>query len=115
MSSRHDDEAESDRRIVAKTKNTARYFTENGQVAWAAMLLTLAGGVFGYLRMPKAKDPQLDIRVAVATCAWPGEAAEKVEQLITRKIEQKLADATNLEKIESISRTGDFDRLRDAA
>ena len=106
VSSRHDDEAESDRRIVAKTKNTARYFTENGQVAWAAMLLTLAGGVFGYLRMPKAKDPQLDIRVAVATCAWPGEAAEKVEQLITRKIEQKLGDATNLEKIESISRTG---------
>ena len=106
MTAHHDDELARDQQTVARVHNTARYFTETPHVAWAALLLTLAAGVLGYLRMPKAKDPVLEIRVAVATCAWPGQDAEKVEQLITRKIEQKLGEATNLEKIESISRTG---------
>jgi hypothetical protein len=35
-------------------------------------VITLAAGVFGDLRMPKAKDPVVDIRTYVVSCAWPG-------------------------------------------
>jgi multidrug efflux pump subunit AcrB len=94
-----------DAELVAKTHNTARYFTENRQVAWVALLFVVSWGVYGYLRMPKAKDPTIEVRVAVATCQWPGADSEKIEQLVTRKIEQKLAENSNVEKIESISRT----------
>jgi multidrug efflux pump subunit AcrB len=54
--------------------------------------------------MPKLKDPYIPVRTAVATCLWPGASAEKLEQLVTRKIEQKMAENTKVEKIESISR-----------
>ena len=64
-------ELERDRELVTKTKNTARFFTENTQVAWVALVATLAWGVFGYLKMPKAKDPVIELRTAVAACAWP--------------------------------------------
>lgn len=95
-----------DREHVANTNNTARYFTTHRHVAWVALVFTLLWGVYGYLKMPKAKDPYVPVRVAVAACAWPGAPAEKVEQLVTRTIEQKLAENPNIEKLESISRTG---------
>ena len=98
-------ELERDRRLVAHKHNTARFFTEQRQVAWVFLVFTLAWGVFGYFRMPKAKDPVIAVRVAVATCLWPGAEAEKIEQLVTRRIEQKLSENSSVEKIESISRT----------
>ena len=69
------------------------------------LLAVLAWGLWGYSRIPKAKDPFIPVRVAVATCTWPGTSAEKIEQLVTRTIEQKVAENPTVEKIESISRT----------
>ncbi|MDB4955670.1 MAG: AcrB/AcrD/AcrF family efflux transporter inner rane protein [Myxococcales bacterium] len=98
-------ERERDRELVAHKHNTARFFTENRHIAWVALFATLAWGIYGYMKMPKAKDPTIEVRVAVASCTWPGAEAEKVEQLVTRKIEQKLAESANIERIESISRS----------
>ena len=100
-----DREREHDRRLVATKRNTARFFTEHPHIAWVALIATLAWGAFAYLRMPKAKDPTIEVRVAVASCIWPGAEAEKLEQLVTRKIEQRLAESSSIERIESISRT----------
>jgi multidrug efflux pump subunit AcrB len=95
-----------DREIVAKERNTARYFTTTRHVAWVALLFTVLWGIYGYAHMPKAKDPTIAVRVAVATCQWPGASAEKVEQLVTRTMEQKVSENANIEKLESTSRTG---------
>ena len=101
----HAHERARDQALVTGKKNTARFFTENRHVAWIALIATIAWGAYGYARMPKAKDPTIEVRIAVASCTWPGAEAEKVEQLVTRKIEQKLAENASVEKIESISRT----------
>jgi len=105
VSDHHAAERARDQDMVAHKRNTARFFTENRHIAWVALVATIAWGAYGYARMPKAKDPTIEVRVAVASCTWPGAEAEKVEQLVTRKIEQKLAENANIEKIESISRT----------
>ena len=102
----HAEERARDQHMVAHKRNTARFFTENRHVAWVALVATFAWGAYGYSRMAKAKDPIIEVRLAVASCAWPGAEAEKVEQLVTRRIEQKLAENAHIEKIESISRTG---------
>jgi multidrug efflux pump subunit AcrB len=91
---------------VRSGRNVARWFSENRPVAWVALVLVMLWGVFGYLRMAKAKDPVIEVRTAVVVCAWPGAPAEKVEQRITHKLEQKLAESASVEKLESISRTG---------
>ena len=100
------DERRRDAATVEGTHNTARYFAENRQVAWVALVATVLFGIYGYARMPKAKDPTVEVRVAVAICPWLGADATDVEQLVTRKIEQKIAENASIEKIESISRTG---------
>src|SRR5262249_350552 len=37
---------------------------------------------------------------------WPGASADKIEDLITRKLETKIAENSKIEKIESNTRTG---------
>src|SRR5258708_33891973 len=41
--------------------------------------------------MPQRKDPNIPVRVAVASCSWPGATAQQVAQLITRPIEDTVA------------------------
>jgi multidrug efflux pump subunit AcrB len=85
-----------DSEIVAHTHNTARFFTEHRQVAWVLLAATILWGVYGYLHMPQRKDPDIPVRVAVATCQWPGVSAEQVEQLVTRPMEQAIAASPNI-------------------
>lgn len=96
----------SDAEIVSTTHNTARFFTENRQLSWVLLIATILAGVFGYFQMPKRKDPVFVVRKVVALGVWPGATADRVEQLITRRIEEKLAENSRVTKIESISRTG---------
>jgi multidrug efflux pump subunit AcrB len=71
--------------------NTSRYFVEHRQIAWASLIGVVIWGVYGYFSMPQRKDPEIPVRVAVAVCQWPGASAQEVEQLITRPIEQTIA------------------------
>src|SRR5215470_10503155 len=81
----------SDSEIVQHTHNTARFFVEHRQVALILLFGTFLWGYYGYMKMPKRKDPVIPVRIAVASCKWPGATAEQVEQLITRPIEQSMA------------------------
>ncbi|HUM05102.1 MAG TPA: efflux RND transporter permease subunit [Terriglobales bacterium] len=81
----------SDAEIIQHTHNTARFFVEHRQVALVLLLGTFLWGWFGYSKMPKRKDPVIPVRVAVASCKWPGATAEEIEQLVTRPIEQVMA------------------------
>src|SRR5215813_13847681 len=81
----------SDSEIVQHTHNTARFFVEHRQVALVLLFGTFLWGYYGYLKMPKRKDPVIPVRIAVAACKWPGATAEEIEQLITRPIEQTMA------------------------
>lgn len=96
----------SDTSIIAETRNTARFFVENRHISWVALVATLLWGIYGYVSMPKRKDPDIPVRVAVAVTPWPGAGAEKVEQLVTRRVEERIADNPAVEKIESISQAG---------
>jgi multidrug efflux pump subunit AcrB len=96
----------SDNEIIEKTHNTARFFTEQRHIAWVLLIGTILWGFYGYMKMPKRKDPEIPVRIAVAMTPWPGASAEKVEDLVTRKIEARIAENAKVKKVESISRTG---------
>lgn len=96
----------SDQELIKNKHNTARFFVETRQVAWVLLILTCLWGVYGYISMPQRKDPEVQVRTAVALVPWPGSSAEKVEQLVTKKVEEQMAANSKVTKIESISRTG---------
>jgi len=99
------DKPKTDEELIAKTHNTARYFVESRQVAWVLLVITLAWGIFSYGAMDKRKDPIFSNLFAVAACQWPGASAEKVEQLLTRKIEEKISQNMKVVRINSVSRS----------
>jgi multidrug efflux pump subunit AcrB len=94
-----------DEDIVRTTHNTARFFTETRHVSWVMLLFTLVWGVYGYLSMPQRKDPDVPLRVAAALIAWPGASAEKIEQLVTRRVEEMIAGNSSIDEITSNTRT----------
>jgi multidrug efflux pump len=96
----------SDEVMIAKTRNTARFFTENPHISWVLLVFTILWGVFSYVGMPKRKDPDIPVRVAAAVLSWPGATAEDVEERVTRVVERKLAENAKIERIESTTRAG---------
>jgi len=95
-----------DSRRIALTRNLPRYFVETRPVSIVLLVGVLFWGVFSYRAMPQRKDPEIPVRVAVALVAWPGASAEKIEDLITRKLEAKIAENSKIDKIESNTRSG---------
>src|SRR5262245_21228254 len=83
---------QNEQQAIERTHNTARFFTETRHVAWVLLIGTIVWGIFGYMRMPQRKDPDIPIRQALALCPWPGASAEKIEQLVTRRIEEKVGE-----------------------
>jgi multidrug efflux pump len=96
----------SDADIIAHTHNTARYFVSTRHVSWVLLIATCLWGVYGFLTMPQRKDPDVPVRIALVLTSWPGASSEKVEQLVTQKIEETIAKNSKIEKLESVSRTG---------
>ena len=94
-----------DEEIIKTKRNTARFFVETRHVSWVLLIATCMWGIFGYFSMPQRKDPEVQVRTAVALVPWPGASAEKIEQLVTKKVEEQMAANSKVTKIESISRT----------
>ena len=92
-----------DPEFIEKTHNTARFFVEQKHIAWVLLVATMVWGVYGYVEMPKRKDPQFPVNFAAAICTWPGASAEKIEQLVTPKIEESVRQNPKVSNVFSIS------------
>ena len=91
---------------TGKNQNLARFFIEQKHVAWVSLAIVLLWGIYGLLKMPQRKDPDIPVRQAMVIVPWQGTSAEQVEQLVTRRIEQALASNQWVTEIKSASRTG---------
>ncbi|MBF0192908.1 MAG: efflux RND transporter permease subunit [Magnetococcales bacterium] len=72
------------------------------------LLLTglLIYGAVSYFTLAAREDPQITIREAVVITKFPGLNPERVEQLITKKLEEVIRKIPEVEKIRSSSTTG---------
>ena len=85
--------------IDQSKRNISRFFVEQRHITWVMLIGVCVWGVYSYKSMPQRKDPDTPVKTAVAITTWPGVSAEKIEQLVTRKIEEKIAQNANVEKI----------------
>jgi multidrug efflux pump subunit AcrB len=86
--------------------NTARYFVEHRHISWVLLVAVLAWGAWAYQAMPKRKDPDIPVRQVAVVTPWAGQSAERVQQLVTRKIEEKIAQNIRVSEIKSKTRAG---------
>ena len=91
---------------ISPRYSVARFFVTNRQVAWVLLVGVMAWGIWAYAAMPKRKDPDIPVRQVAVVTPWPGQSAERVEQLVTRKIEERVAQNIRVSEITSTTRPG---------
>jgi len=70
------------------------------------VMLLMAWGAFAFVTMPRREDPEFTIRECIVSTSWPGVPAEKVEELITDKLEELLDGIEEVERLESTTLIG---------
>ena len=70
------------------------------------MLVILLAGFQSYLNMPRAYDPGFIIRAAQVVTYFPGASPERVELLVSDKLEKVVQEIPELDFVTSESRTG---------
>ncbi|MEM7017591.1 MAG: efflux RND transporter permease subunit [Pseudomonadota bacterium] len=86
--------------------NITRLAIANNRVTGVLVILLLLAGIQAFIDLPKAQDPGFIVRTAVITTQLPGASPERIEQLITDKIEKKAQEMPEVDNITSDSRTG---------
>ncbi len=86
--------------------NITRAAIQKDRVTWAALVLVAFAGTITYLGMPRAEDPGFTVRTAVVVTRFPGASAERVEQLVTDKLEKTIQEMPEIYRIESQSKEG---------
>ena len=79
--------------------------THNRVFLLAAFLIFIAGPL-SFLSHPSREDPKITIKTALVTASYPGMSPERMENLITRKIEEKIREIPEVEEILSTTQTG---------
>src|SRR5688572_6619118 len=76
------------------------------RVTISVLLFIAVAGALIYLDYPKQEDPSIVIREAVVSAAFPGMSPQRVEDLITRKLEETIREIPEVKEIKSDSKTG---------
>jgi multidrug efflux pump len=79
---------------------------EKNRVTAVALVVILFAGLGAYRDMPQNEDPGFIIRVALVVTYFPGASPERVEQLVTDRLEEAIQEIPELEFLSSESKTG---------
>jgi multidrug efflux pump subunit AcrB len=83
-----------------------RLAIEKNRITTVALVVILFGGLSSYFGLPRAEDPGFVMRVALVQTFFPGASPERVELLVTDKLEKAVQQLPELDYVASESRTG---------
>jgi multidrug efflux pump len=70
------------------------------------ILLVSLSGVWSYLHLGRAEDPDFTVKQMVIGAAWPGATADEMQRLVADPIEKKLQEVPYFDKVQTYSRPG---------
>ena len=76
------------------------------RVTLVLILMVVIGGWVTLGRLPQGEDPGFIVRVAMVTTYFPGASPERVEQLVTDRLEKVIQEIPELDYVSSESRPG---------
>jgi len=78
----------------------------NNRIAIIVLFLVGLVGIGNYFDLSRDSMPPYTIRIATVVTRFPGAGPQKVESLVTDKLEEAIREMTEVKSIESESRTG---------
>ena len=86
--------------------NLTQFSINNNRVVLSILGVVMLMGLLGYQSLSRDSMPPYTIRVASIVSSFPGASPERVEELVTDKIEKVAQELPELKKVTSTSRTG---------
>ncbi|MGX1173235.1 efflux RND transporter permease subunit [Pseudomonas sp. R151218B TE3479] len=87
--------------------NLSEWALRNRQIVLFLMLLLAIVGALSYTKLGQSEDPPFTFKAMVIRTNWPGATAEEVSRQVTERIEKKLMETGDYERIVSFSRPGE--------
>ncbi len=86
--------------------NITRAAIEKDRITAVALIIILFAGLGAYGNMSRAEDPGFIIRTAQVVTVFPGASPERIEMLVTDKLEKVIQEMPELDFVKSDSKTG---------
>ena len=86
--------------------NLAKFSIEKNRITFMVLATIILLGLAMYLSLSRDSMPPYTVRVATVVSQFPGASPERVEQLVTDKIEKVAQELPELDEVSSTSRTG---------
>lgn len=85
--------------------NLAKFSIEKSRITFMVLMTMIILGISMYFGLSRDSMPPYTVRKATIVTIFPGASPERVEQLVTDKIEKKVQELPELDEMESTSRT----------
>jgi multidrug efflux pump subunit AcrB len=82
------------------------FFMRKQKITLLFFVMITVLGILSFIQLPKQEQPDITVNIAVVTTSYPGASPEKVEQMVTKKIEEKINELQGLKSITSTSSQG---------
>ena len=87
--------------------NLSAWALRNRQIVLFLMILLAVVGTLSYTKLGQSEDPPFTFKAMVIKTNWPGATAQEVSRQVTERIEKKLMETGEYERIVSFSRPGE--------
>ncbi|WP_313086632.1 efflux RND transporter permease subunit [Pseudomonas sp.] len=87
--------------------NLSAWALGNRQIVVYLMLLLAVVGALSYSKLGQSEDPPFTFKAMIIQTQWPGATADEVSRQVTERIEKKLMETGEYERIVSFSRPGE--------
>ncbi|MCP4676719.1 MAG: efflux RND transporter permease subunit [Deltaproteobacteria bacterium] len=86
------------------TFNLPRWSLRKPTVIILVTVFFVVWGIYSYFNISRREDPEIKIAAAMVITIYPGASAEKVEEQVTRKLEEEIEEMDKIHKISSTTR-----------
>lgn len=83
-----------------------RFALEKRRITVVFLTMVFVAGAMAYRDMPRAEDPGFIVRTALVQTVFPGASPERVEMLVTDKLESVIQEIPELDSVTSSSKVG---------
>ena len=86
--------------------NLTQFSIEKNRITFTILGTIILMGLVLYFSLPRDSMPPYTVRVATIVTQFPGASPERVEELVTDKVEKKVQELPELKEVNSTSRSG---------
>ena len=73
------------------------------------ILFSVIAGIYAFLSLGRAEDPDFTVRIMVVSVVWPGATAEEMQDQVVDRLEKRIQEVEHLYRIETSIRPGRAD------